>query len=54
MADGAGEVTIDSIFEEAVAGSGAKRPNDLIALALHSSLLSEGYKCLATNEEVNF
>ncbi|XP_011404694.1 PREDICTED: proteasome inhibitor PI31 subunit-like [Amphimedon queenslandica] len=50
MAASTEEVTIDSIFEKGVAGSNVKRVNDLIVLALHASLLSEGFSCLSASE----
>lgn len=48
-----GSVSLDSLLEGALAGSGATSPQDAVVLALHSSLLAAGYECTAVGDEVS-
>lgn len=46
------DVSLDSVLEQALANSGATSPQDAVVVALHSSLLSAGFECVATGDEV--
>lgn len=46
-------MSLDSLLEGALAGSGATSPQDAVVLALHSSLLAAGYECTAVGDEVS-
>ena len=45
--------SLDSLLEEALAGSGATSPQDAVVVALHSTLLAAGFECIAVGDEVN-
>ena len=45
-------LTLDSLLERALADSGGTSPQESIVIALHSSLLSAGFVCVAVGDEV--
>lgn len=44
--------SLDSLLEEALAGSDATSPQDAVVVALHSTLLAAGFECIAVGDEV--
>lgn len=46
------DVSLDSVLERALAGSGAVSPQDAILVALHANLLSTGFVCVAIGDQV--
>ena len=48
----AAESSLDSLLEAALAGSAGGSAGDAVVLALHSCLLSAGYLCISTADEV--
>ena len=44
--------SLDSILENALAGSGAKSASEALILALHADLLAEGFVCVALGDDV--
>ena len=44
--------SLDSLLEAALAGSRPFSAQDMLMLAVHASLLSCGYECIATGDEV--
>lgn len=44
--------SLDSLLEAALAGSRPSSAQDMLMLAVHASLLSSGYECIATGDEV--
>ena len=42
----------DSVLDKALAESGAQSGQDALVVALHASLLSEGFVCTALGDEV--
>lgn len=49
-----GGASLDSLLERALADSGASSPEDAIIVALHASLLSAGFVCVALGDEVMY
>ena len=45
-------VSLDSVLERALAESGAVSPQDAILVALHATLLSTGFVCVAIGDQV--
>lgn len=46
--------SLDDLLERALAHSEATSPQDAVVVALHSTLLSSGFKCVAVGDEVIF
>ena len=46
------EVSLEALLEKALAHSGATSPQDALVVALHSSLISSGFFCVAVGDEV--
>lgn len=46
------DVSLDSVLERALAGSGAVSPQDAILVALHANLLCTGFVCVAIGDQV--
>lgn len=44
--------TLDSLLAHALEASGGASPQDAVLVALHSSLLSAGFVCVASGDEV--
>jgi hypothetical protein len=44
--------TLDSLLAKALLESGATSPRDVLMVALHSSLLSAGFVCVASGDQV--
>lgn len=44
--------TLDSVLDQALANSSAVSSQDAVLVALHSILLSAGFVCVATGDEV--
>lgn len=44
--------SLDSILENALAGSRAKSASEALILALHADLLAEGFVCVALGDDV--
>ena len=49
---GSERVSLDSLLERALAESDVASPRDAVLIALHSSLLSVGFVCVATGDKV--
>ena len=45
--------SLDSLLEAALAGSRPSSAQDMLMLAVHASLLSSGYECIAIGDEVS-
>ena len=52
MAESEEEVSLDSLLERALDGSGASSPQDAVLVALHANLLSSSFVCIAIGDEV--
>ena len=46
------DVSLDDVLVKALSNSGGSSPQDSIVIALHSSLLSTGFVCVALGDEV--
>ena len=44
--------SLDSLLEAALASSRPSSAQDMLMLAVHASLLSSGYECIAIGDEV--
>jgi hypothetical protein len=44
--------SLDSLLDAALARSGPSSAQDMLILAVHASLLSSGYECIAIGDEV--
>ena len=44
--------SLDSLLEAALADSRPSSAQDMLMLAVHASLLSSSYECIATGDEV--
>ena len=45
-------LSVDSMLEKALEGSNAEGKSDAIVVALHASLLAEGFQLIAVGDEV--
>ena len=53
MAEEGASLTLDSLLTSSLQESGAASPQDAVLVALHANLLSAGFVCVATGDEVN-
>ena len=44
--------SLDAVLEKCLAVCGGRSPHDAVVVALHACLLSEGFVCIATGDEV--